>query len=386
MNANATTPSIITINPNRELRKDQWKEMALQQQSHIGLLMKRLEMEKDMYSSMFHEKLEQEKELEALKEATCDYEYLKESHLTKKQLEDLQSEAARKATEKALEWCSGQIDALRAELAEIKEGKFDCDVYWSAMNGEITIYKIPNDVACLNTTDGDNAVLDAFQNGYFGEEWGSYSKLEVVEMTREMLEEHIGELVEREEEPESEIDLDGDEYDAECSKCGAPGTWLEGAIKKNVQLCPECADEEDEAEERKKETERPKSHKDIAIDELNEFLSQTSTTLRMTYDEELVRTEEPPAPAAPAFEPLHKDATHQVVRGFFGVEFVWKVPAGINLRDTDTYEFGDKWGTLYISNKITGEEFEIDDKDEEDDFKRAHTLEVEDRDDDDNTC
>ena len=326
MNANATTPAIITINPNRELRKDQWKEMALQQQSHIGLLMKRLEMEKDMYSSMFHEKLEQEKELEALKEATCDYEYLKESHLTEKQLEDLQSEAARKATEKALEWCSGQIDALRAELAEIKEGKFDCDVYWSAMNGEITLYKIPNDVACLNTTDGDNAVLDAFQNGYFGEEWGSYSKLEVVEMTREMLEEHIGELVER-------------------NGCGDPD-------------CLECSGDTEEPE-------TPKSTKDLVIDQLNE---------------------EPHAPAAPAFEPLHEDATHQVVRGFFGVEFVWKVPAGINLRDTDTYEFGDKWGTLYISNKITGEEFEIDDKDEEDDFKRAHTLEVEDRDDDDNTC
>jgi hypothetical protein len=160
MNANATTPAIITINPNRELRKDQWKEMALQQQSHIGLLMKRLEMEKDMYSNLFQDKYELEKELAELKEATCDYEYLKEEN-----------------------------EKLRAELAEIKEGKFDCDVYWSAMNGEITLYKIPNDVACLNSEDGTNAVLDAFQCGYFGEEWGSYSKLEVVELTREKFEE-----------------------------------------------------------------------------------------------------------------------------------------------------------------------------------------------------
>jgi hypothetical protein len=351
MNANATTPAIITINPNRELRKDQWKEMALQQQSHIGLLMKRLEQVDDICSSVIHDKVKQEKELEALKEATCDYEYLKEEN-----------------------------EKLRAELAEIKENRFPCDVYWSATNGEITLYKIPNDVACLNNTDGVNAVLYAFQNEYFGEEWGSYSKLEVVEMTREMLEEQIGELVEREEEPtdihvpitsalahkmiraylepesdsESSIDLDGDEYNAECSKCGAPGTWLEGAIKKNVQLCPECADEEDEEYERKKEPETPKSTKDLVIDQLNE---------------------EPHTPAAPAFEPIPEGHT-QVVVGSYCVEFTWKVPAGINLNDTETYEFWDRWGCLRIRNKITDEMTEVEEHDETDDFKEANDLEL----------
>jgi len=345
MDANATTPAIININPNRELRKDQWKEMALQQQSHIGLLMKRLEMEKDMYSSMFHEKLDQEKELEALKESTCDYEYLKESHLTEKQLKALQDEAYKAGRSAGYEDAESEfepykrqeeLDALRAELAEIKDNDFDCDVYWSATNGEITLYKIPNEIACLNTPDGNNAVLEAFQSNCFGEEWGSYSKLEVVEMTLEMLEEELGEeLVEREEADET-----------------------------------------------------PKSTKDLVIDQLNEEPHSPVVYLESAPIPELVEGGERrfTITETPAFEPLHEDATHQVVRGYFGVEFVWKVPAGINLRDTDTYEFGDKWGTLYISNKITGEDIEIDDKDEEDDWKRAHTLEVEDRDDDDNAC
>ena len=329
MNANATTPAIITINPNRELRKDQWKEMALQQQSHIGLLMKRLEMEKDMYSSMFHEKLDQEKELEALRKKV----------LTDEQLKALQDEAYKAGRACGYEDAESEfepykkqreLDALRDELAEIKEGKFDCDVYWSAMNGEITLYKIPNDVACLNSEDGTNAVLDAFQNGYFGEEWGSYSKLEVVELTREKFEEEYSCAVfaRQETEPESES-----------------------------------------------EPERPKSHKDIAIDELNEFLSQTSTTLRMTYDEELVRTEEPPAPAAPAFEPIPEGHT-QVVVGSYCVEFTWKVPAGINLNDTETYEFWDRWGCLRIRNKITDEMTEVEEHDETDDFKEANDLEL----------
>ncbi len=390
MNANATTPAIITINPNRELRKDQWKEMALQQQSHIGLLMKRLEQEKDICSSVIQDKLKiqeelaefkdyydkqlaQIAELEAHKEATCDYEYLKESHLTEKQLKALQDEAykagracgyedaesefepykrqeeldalradleQKKSTGELLFSSHTELmkenEALRAELAEIKDNDFPCDVYWAAINGEITLYKIPNEIACLNTPNGDNAVLEAFQSNCFGEEWGTYSKLEVVEMTLEMLEEELGEeLVEREEEPET-----------------------------------------------------PKSTKDLVIDQLNEEPHSPVVYLESAPIPELVEGGERrfTITEIPAFEPLHKDATHQVVRGYFGVEFVWKVPAGINLRDTDTYEFGDKWGVLYISNKITGEDIEIEEKDEEDDWKRAHTLEVEDRDDDDNAC
>ena len=331
MDANATTPAVITINPNRELRKDQWKEMALQQQSHIGLLMKRLEMEKDMYSSMFHEKLEQEKELEALRRLKCQDELKSEIEELKKEVRDLTQEKEELAD--YYDKTYPIVDALRDELAEIKENRFPCDVYWSAINGDITLYKIPNEIGCLNTTDGDNAVLEAFQMGHFGEEWGSYSSLSVVEMTEEMLEEHVGELVEKEEES------------------------------------------------------TPKSTKDLVIDQLNEEPHSPVVYLESAPIPELVEGGERrfTITETPAFEPLHEDATHQVVRGFFGVEFVWKVPAGINLRDTDTYEFGDKWGCLYISNKITGEEFEIEDRDEEDDFKRAHTLEVEDRDDDNNT-
>lgn len=395
----ATTTTQININ--RELRKDQWKEMALQQQSHIGLLMKRLEMEKDMYSKMYTEKLEVEEELQEFKNyydsmladilrLKSELAQVKEERdkalaevLTDGALERLQDEAFKAGRAKGYEDAEAEfrpyekqreLDAIRDELAEIKENMFPCDVYWSANNGDITLHKIPHEIACLNTLSGDNAILEAFQNGFFGEEWGSYSSLSVVEMTREELAD-LGGLVEREDALWTEPH---EEANANCSVCGADGTWLKTAIAKNEQLCSPCADAEDAAEEP-----TPKSMKDLAIDELNEFLETTSTTLRMTYDEQLVRTEEQPAPA---FEPLHEDATHQVVRGHFNVEFIWKVPAGINLRDTETYEFGDKWGVLYIENMKTGEKWDIEEKDEEDDFKRAYDLEVEDRDDDENTC
>lgn len=343
-----------------EMKKNEYKTLTLQQKDHIATLMERLDSEKRFSEKLCGEKYDLEKELQEVKAKV----------LTDQQLEALQGEARKsgrtngyedaeaefepykkqRELDEALSFRASLVNALDAlreefknyvdthdvttadyqtiyeELAQIKNGKFDCDVYWTATDGNLCVYKIPNEIACLNTKDGDNAVLEAFQNGYFGTEWGTYSGFDVLEMTREQLEEELGEeLVER-------------------KGCGDPD-------------CLECDGDAEEPE-------TPKSTKDLVIDQLNE---------------------EPHTPAAPAFEPLHEDATHQVVRGFFGVEFVWKVPAGINLRDTDTYEFGDKWGCLYISNKITGEEFQIEDRDEEDDFKRAHTLEVEDRDDDDNT-
>lgn len=220
-----------------------------------------------------------------------------------------------------------QIDDLRDELAEIKENRFPCDVYWSATNGEITLYKIPNDVACLNNTDGDNAVLDAFQNGYFGEEWGSYSKLEVVEMTREMLEEHIGELVEREEEPDN---------------ISVPITSALQHKILSAHLEPESENEEEPT---------PKSTKDLVIDQLNE------------------------EPHPPAFEPI-PEGHKQIVVGTYYIEFTWEVPAGINLNDTETYEFWDRWGCLRIRNKITDEMTEVEEHDETDDFKEANDLEL----------
>lgn len=356
----ATTPAITTTNPNRELRKDEWKEMALQQKAHIGLLMERVEMYTEMYTET---KKERDNALAKV--------------LTDDALERLQKEAFTAGRDNGYEDAIAEfepykkqreLDALREELAELKGNNFDCDVYWAAENGDIVLYKIPNNIAGLNTEDGDNAVLETFQNGYFGEEWGSYSSLSVVEMTREMIEEHVGELQsESEEEPESESDED---EEPPCDFCG------EKVTERDCPCLEKVTDEAYEAhlEQMKvEEPETPKSTKDLVIDQLNEEPHQPERRILGLLVVDRV-------------EPLHEDATHQVVRGYFNVEYTWKVPAGINLRDTDTFEFGDKWGTLYISNKITGEEFQIDDHDENDDFKRAHDLEVEDRDDDDNAC
>lgn len=67
----------------------------------------------------------------------------------------------------------------------------------------------------------------------------------------------------------------------------------------------------------------------------------------------------------------------QVVRGEYTNEIVWKVPAGIDLADTETYEYGDRWGVLYITNKKTGQEWEIEaSRESEHDHKRAEHLHI----------
>jgi len=65
------------------------------------------------------------------------------------------------------------------------------------------------------------------------------------------------------------------------------------------------------------------------------------------------------------------------VRGVNTREIYWKIPAEIDLEDTETYEMGDKWGTLYITNKKTGQEWEIEGFDGDNDFKRCDETHIE---------
>jgi len=337
-----------------EMKKAEMKQLLLQQKDHIANLLDRLDSEKSMYSKLFSEKYDMTKELAQVKE---ERDKALAEVLSDNALERLQDEAFKAGRAKGYEDAEAEfrpyekqreLDALREdyenyvethdvttddyetireELAEIKENRFPCDVYWSADNGDITLYKIPNEIGCLNNDEGDNAVLHAFQNLYFGEEWGSYSSLSVVEMTREMLEEHVGELVEREEEP---------------ADISTPITSALANKMIRAHLEPESESEEEPT---------PKSTKDLVIDQLNE------------------------EPHAPAFEPIPEGHT-QIVVGSYCVEFTWKVPAGINLNDEETYEFWDRWGCLRIRNKITDERWDIEEKDETDDFKEAHDLEL----------
>lgn len=66
-----------------------------------------------------------------------------------------------------------------------------------------------------------------------------------------------------------------------------------------------------------------------------------------------------------------------VVRGVNTREIFWKIPAEIDLDDQETYEYGDKWGTLYITNKKTGQEWELEAKGGEEDFKRCDETHIE---------
>jgi hypothetical protein len=170
------------------------------------------------------------------------------------------------------------------------------------------------------------------------------------------------------------------------------------------------------------EPETPKSHKDIAIDQLNEqlergvrFIERKNGNIKEIepsmcplckktrfetmgecvgcrpakfyletpqHEPELVEGGErrftiDSIAKTPEFEAI-PEGTRQIVKGYFSTEFVWRVPKGINLHDEETYEFGDKWGVLYISNKKTKEQHEVSAYDDggSDDFKRAHDLEV----------
>ena len=65
-------------------------------------------------------------------------------------------------------------------------------------------------------------------------------------------------------------------------------------------------------------------------------------------------------PTSPKAKPKPKKT---IVKGMIHTEVIWKVPAEIDLDDTETYEYYDRWGTLYINNLKTGErvaEIEID--------------------------
>nr|WPF46626.1 MAG: hypothetical protein [Lake Baikal virophage 7] len=66
-----------------------------------------------------------------------------------------------------------------------------------------------------------------------------------------------------------------------------------------------------------------------------------------------------------------------VVRGVNTRELFWAIPAEIDLDDQETYEYGDKWGTLYITNKKTGQEWELEAKGGEEDFKRCDETHIE---------
>lgn len=52
--------------------------------------------------------------------------------------------------------------------------------------------------------------------------------------------------------------------------------------------------------------------------------------------------------------------SYQKVTGNYTVSFNWIVPAGIDLNDTETYNYWDKWGVLYIKNEKTGEIVEVE--------------------------
>lgn len=70
-----------------------------------------------------------------------------------------------------------------------------------------------------------------------------------------------------------------------------------------------------------------------------------------------------------------QEKTRRVVMGQYTTEIYWKIPEGMDLDDEETYQYGDKWGRLYITNKKTGEELEIEGETIESDQKRCDHME-----------
>jgi hypothetical protein len=73
----------------------------------------------------------------------------------------------------------------------------------------------------------------------------------------------------------------------------------------------------------------------------------------------------------------------QIVVGCYSTDIKWKVPKGIDLNDKGTYEFWDKYGTLYIRNLKTEVIIEVESYEESaHDHKRADSVCVTDSEDD----
>lgn len=263
------------------------------------------------------------------------------------------------------------IAQLRKENAELKKRlaeqtvNFDDEnfkYYWAANDGDVVFWKVP--IAMMDikhhlnskyyTYDG-NRVDQAFRDEYFGEEWGELWTAGVRTLDMDTLRELDGN-------PDYESSVSDSESECECEVCEEQISNEDDESSKNFNktgdlVCGACL--ENWAKEEEKPAEQPATIQNTNLREVN---LQGKTP----------------------FEPIPEGCC-QVVRGYFSTEFTWRVPDGINLRDTETYEFGDKWGVLYISNLKTGEEIQIESYDEsEGDFKRAHDLEIEDRDADDN--
>jgi len=68
----------------------------------------------------------------------------------------------------------------------------------------------------------------------------------------------------------------------------------------------------------------------------------------------------------------------QRLRGSYTQEYHWKVPKGIDLNDEETYEYFNRWDVLFIKNKKTGVEIQIESFISGGDGKRAEQFDVED--------
>jgi hypothetical protein len=74
----------------------------------------------------------------------------------------------------------------------------------------------------------------------------------------------------------------------------------------------------------------------------------TPASQRKWYKGEEKKEEEPEPEAKPKPKKFF-------VRGTYHMDITWKIPEGIDLDDKETYEYHDRWGTLYIDNIKTGE-------------------------------
>ena len=131
--------------------------------------------------------------------------------------------------------------------------------------------------------------------------------------------------------------------------------------------CCECDETESEAEERG------------AFEEGGQALLDCLLTERRLLGLVKATKPDPDAVSAEIVPDSPKKATRPllVVRGVNTRELYWKIPAEIDLDDQETYEYGDKWGTLYITNKKTGQEWELEAKGGDEDFKRCDETHIE---------
>ena len=155
-----------------------------------------------------------------------------ENERLKKEIEELKATKTEAVTRALDDYLA---NAKKDQLINFDDANYE--YFWSATNGDVCLWKVPNDLYALeHPEEGGSRVQQAFMDEHFGEEWGTLSSFGVRTMTREDLIEADGWL----DEPETfTCSSCGHTYDPDEDICISQGP-------KGEMICDYCPEDKDE--------------------------------------------------------------------------------------------------------------------------------------------